>query len=137
MSYDLLVFEKDKAPSNIEDFLEWWNQESEWSEDHSYEDPKVTTNKLQNWFKDMIKHFPAMNGPHAYEGDDDELEDKLTDYCIGRSLIYSAFAWSEVEGAYSKVVEYAQKHKLGFFNASAEEVEVWVPSEQGDYTKLN
>ncbi|MCP3926947.1 MAG: hypothetical protein GY714_30685 [Desulfobacterales bacterium] len=136
MSFDLLVFDKDKAPSTKQDFLKWWEVQSEWEEGHDYEIPGIATERLRNWFEDITGHYPPMNGPLAYEGDDEEIEDKLVDYCIGKSLIYSSFPWSEAENAYYKVKELAEKHKLGFFNVSAGEVEILVPDDQGNYTKI-
>ena len=44
----------------------------------------------------MIKIFPLMNGEFASDDDaiddDKELENHLTDYCIGKEVIYIAFA---------------------------------------------
>lgn len=42
MSYDLMVFEKKKAPQKRKDFLDWYEKETEWTEDHGYNDPTVT-----------------------------------------------------------------------------------------------
>jgi hypothetical protein len=41
MSYDILAFD----PEAVTDaqFPEWWEEQSEWSEDHGYDDVAVTT----------------------------------------------------------------------------------------------
>ena len=88
MSYDLMVFESTAAPKERKDFMEWYAQQTEWTEDHSYQDHEVSTERLQAWFKEMIEYFPPMNGSLA-SGDIDNP--KVTDYCIGKQVIYSAF----------------------------------------------
>lgn len=124
MSYDLMVFEPTVAPKERDDFMQWYSQQTEWGEDHSYQDHRVSTEGLQAWFKDMIGHFPPMNGPLASEDVDDP---KVTDHCIGKHVIYSAFAWSVAEEAYPTMRELAIKHSVGFFDVSAENGEVFFP----------
>ena len=67
-----------------------------------------------------------MNGPHATEEVDD---DRVTDYCIGKSVIYAAFAWSEAEAARQRMFDTAKHHGVGFFDVSAQNGEIWRPSE--------
>ncbi|SEJ43416.1 hypothetical protein SAMN05518849_106167 [Sphingobium sp. AP50] len=74
----------------------------------------------------MDRVFPNIHGPTIT---DDDLEDaRLTDYSIGKSVIYVGFAWSQAEEAYYAVRELAQKHNLGFFDVSADEGEILDPS---------
>lgn len=113
MSYDLLVFAPAKAPNEREAFLSWWEETSEWSENHSYDDPKVSTPELQAWFLEMIKSYPAMNGPFSSE-EFPEDDSAVTDYSVGKEAIYAAFAWSKAEAAYEQVFSLAAKHQLGF-----------------------
>jgi len=110
MSYDLMVFEVSAAPKTRKEFMAWYETQTEWSEDHSYQDHSVTSEALQNWFMDMIEYFPSMNGPLASDDDDP----KVTDHCIGKSVIYSAFAWSVAEEAYPKMRELAINSFLVF-----------------------
>jgi len=46
--------------------------------------------------------------------EDGELESSLTEYSIGNAMIYTAFAWSVADEAYSTVKELAKKHGVGF-----------------------
>lgn len=120
MSYDLMVFDKTRAPQKHKDFLEWYEKETEWKEEHNYDDPAVTTSDLRGWYEEIIKTFPNMNGPDA---PDDELEDEdaeahFTDYSIGRNVIYAAFSWSVTKEAYELTKALAQKHNVGFFDVS-------------------
>ena len=45
MSVDILIF--DPAAVSDADFPAWWEEQSEWSEDHSDPNPAVTTSELQ------------------------------------------------------------------------------------------
>jgi hypothetical protein len=127
MSYDLMVFEASAAPKTRQEFMAWYEAQTEWSEDHSYQDHSVASEALQNWFKEMIEYFPPMNGPLAT---DDLDNPKITDHCIGRTVIYSAFPWPEAEEAYSKMRELAIKHSVGFFDVSSENGEILIPGQE-------
>jgi hypothetical protein len=125
-----MVFAVEAAPSEREAFLEWYDGQTEWEEDHGYDDPAVSEANLQSWFKEMIESYPAMNGPYSSE-DLPEDDAVVTDYSIGRSVIYAAFAWSKAEEAYEAVFRLAGKHGVGFFDASSDEAAVWVPDGEG------
>jgi hypothetical protein len=133
MSYDLAVFDLKVAPSNREEFLRWWNDQSEWSEEHTYDDPAVSTPELRGWFLEMNRVFPAMNGPYA-QAERPTDDDSITDYSIGRNVIYAAFRWSKAEPAYDTAVELAQKHGVGFFDVSSDNGEVWLPGPNAELT---
>lgn len=122
MSYDLMVFEKTKAPKTKKEFMEWYEQQVEWDEDHNYESPVVTTPNLHRWFMEIKDTFPPMNGEYApdFETLDEEQETYLTDYSIGKEIIYAAFAWSVADEAYNQMRHLAQKHDVGFFDASGD-----------------
>lgn len=134
MSYDLLVFDPAAAPQNNRaDFMDWYDEQTEWEEDHGYDDPAVSTPALRAWFLEMIQAYPAMNGP--YRKADQQPDDfTVTDYSVGRSVIYAAFSWSEAERAYETVFRLAGKHGLGFVDASGESGAVWFPDGQGGLT---
>lgn len=119
-----MVFDPGVAPRERADFLRWYEQQTQWSEGHSYNDPAITSASLQAWFDEMRTHFPPMNGPLASDLDDPTV----TDHCIGKYVIYSAFAWSVAEGAYKWMRELAIKHRVGFYDVSADEGEVLFPS---------
>ena len=71
MSYDLMVFEKTKAPMRKGAFLQWYHKQAEWSEDHDCQTIGVSSFALQNWFMEMKEIFPSLNG--AYAPTDDEI----------------------------------------------------------------
>ncbi len=124
MSYDLMVFDPSAAPRDRPDFMRWYDGQTAWSEGHSYNDPAAASPALQAWFHDMRHFFPPMNGPFASQSDDSTV----TDHCVGRHVIYSAFAWSVAESAYLKMRELAVKHGLGFYDVSGEGGEILFPS---------
>lgn len=126
MSYDLMVFERTKAPHKRKEFLVWYDKETEWSEEHGYDDPAVTSPALRNWYEEMIKTFPNMDSPDA-EVEDDDAEAHLTEYSIGHNVIYAAFAWSVAEEAYEKVKALAQKHGVGFYDVSNNDGDIILP----------
>jgi hypothetical protein len=134
MSYDLMVFEAAAAPEAREDFLLWYQQQTQWSEGHGYDDPKVSSQPLRAWFMEMIESFPAMNGPYA---SDDVDNPELTDYSVGKDVVYAAFAWSQADSAFASMVSIAKKHNVGFFDVSADEGAIVIPSKFESSTKLS
>lgn len=112
MSYDTLAF--DPAAVTDADFPAWWQAQSQWSEDHSYDNPEVTTPNLRAFYSELIRTFPPMNGPDAVTDEDllrdAELESRMTDYSIGTSLIYGAFAWSQARTGQATFTALAAKH---------------------------
>ncbi|WP_396270285.1 hypothetical protein [Ideonella sp.] len=130
MSYDLMVFALEQAPKEREGFLEWYDEQSEWEEEHSYDNPEVSTPALRAWFMEMIQSYPAMNGPFSSVSLPAD-ESTVTDYSVGQSVIYAAFAWSKAEQAYDAMFKLAAKHGVGFFNASSDNAEVWLPDGKG------
>ena len=130
MSYDLMVFEPSAAPAERGAFLDWYAHQTAWTEDHGYDDPAVSAPALAAWFHDMRVAFPAMNEPYSDGADDD---DTVTDYAVGTSVIYAAFAWSQAEAAHRAALELARRHRLGFYDVSADDGQVWLPTASGGY----
>ena len=84
-----MVFRPDIAPQTRPEFIKWYQDQTQWSEEHSYDDPSVTTDNLKNWFIEIIATYPAMNGPYAKEEDEDN--DFVTDYSIGHNVIFLCY----------------------------------------------
>ncbi|HFK4763434.1 TPA: hypothetical protein ACG0MZ_005052 [Citrobacter farmeri] len=124
MSYDLMVFEESVAPKNRKEFMEWYSVQIKWSEKHGYDDPSVTSHKLNNWFMGIIKKFPPINGRGVLQEEIDIIfesgnESYLTDYTIGTKIIYISFSWTIAEEAYETVKMLAIKNSVGFFDVSS------------------
>ena len=133
MSYDLMVFEKTKAPTTKKEFIAWYEKQTEWGEEHDYETISVSSPALQNWFMEMKEKFPPMNGeyaPNLDPLDEDEAEDlerHTVDYYIGYDVIYAAFSWLVADEAYELMRSLAQKHKVGFFDVSGDDGDIILP----------
>jgi hypothetical protein len=76
----------------------------------------------------MRSQFPALNGPFA---SDDVDNPKITDYSVGRSIIYAAFRWDEADSARKATFNLAKKHRVGFFDVSADDEESGCPIHPG------
>ena len=99
-----MVFDATAAPRSRTKFLAWYKKQSEWQESHGYNYPNIPSPVLKNWFQEIIKSYPPMNGPLA---SDDPDNSKVTAYSLGRSVIYGSFAWSEADPAYKRVKDVA------------------------------
>jgi hypothetical protein len=130
MSYDLMVFDPKSAPPDRDGFMNWYKQQTGWEEGHSYDNPDVSTPELRAWFLEMITIYPPMNGLYQSEDVDNP---KVTDYSVGKTAIYAAFAWSEAESAFKTMFRLAEKHKVGFFDVSSNNGGVWLPDSTGRY----
>ena len=135
MSYDLMVFNPKIAPQSETKFLEWYDEQVEWSEPHNYVDPIVTTTELHNWFKEIIQEFPALNGPYSPLDVDDLESEFVTDYTIVRDVVYASFRWSVAEKAYPAVLELAQKYQVGFYDVSGSG-DILFPNSNGDLDSI-
>lgn len=50
LHYDLMVFERTKAPTTKKEFMAWYEKQTEWEEGHDYQTISVSSPALQNWF---------------------------------------------------------------------------------------
>ena len=57
MSYDLVVFNPNSPPSDKAGFMDWYRQQTQWKEGHSYDNPDVCTPELRAWFLEMISRL--------------------------------------------------------------------------------
>ncbi|MEM7666620.1 MAG: hypothetical protein AAF250_12250 [Pseudomonadota bacterium] len=116
MSYDLLAFAPNVAPRDRTAFKDWWGVQSQWAEDHGYDDPSVTTNELRRWYEEMTKHFPDIRAL----SDDDDVGEKTSDYSIGKSVVYVGFPWTAADQAYDEFRRLAVEFRVGFYEVSAD-----------------
>ena len=123
-----MISDTEAPPPDRAGFLRWYHEQTTWSEDHAYNNVEVTTPKLRNWYVEIIRDYPAMDGPAAI---DDPDNPKLTDYRIGKVVIYASFAWSQAESARADTFRLADKHNEGFFDVSAKDGGVWIPTSNG------
>ncbi|WP_206612387.1 hypothetical protein [Prescottella agglutinans] len=114
MSYDIVAF--DPAATTDSGFLDWYDAQTEWAEDHDYCDVAVTTPDLRAFYTAIAEVFPPLNGPDAPDDEqlatDASLEGRLTDYSIGTTIVYASFGWSQAERATEMFRELAAEHKV-------------------------
>ncbi len=131
MSYDLMVFNHKIAPANEEDFFTWYDEQTEWGEDHKYDNPAITTSELESWYNEMNHYFKPLNDTTSSS----KKNKYEADYCIGYNFIYVSFSWSHSKTAYKKMKELAEKHQLGFFDISGNE-DILIPNENGSVVSI-
>ncbi|WP_379145152.1 hypothetical protein [Paenibacillus sp. sgz500992] len=129
MSYDLMVFEPSRAPRERKEFMDWFEQQVQWSEDHEYNDPFVCSESLHRLYSKLSEDFPNMNvDDEIFEAMEEAgTENRLTEYSLGSAVIYAAFAYSVAKEAYTTMRNLAIKHKVGFFDVSSNDGEIFFP----------
>ena len=112
--------------------MSWYWEQVEWSGEHDYDHPAVSSPALRNWFMEIKNTFPPMNGPYAPSDAvpdrmEEEEDERVTDYSIGKEVIYAVFAWSVADDAFTVMKALAQKHGVGFFDVSSDDGEILFP----------
>ena len=96
MGFDILAIEPDAVTD--EDFPAWWQRQSQWAEPVDYNDTSHATPAIRLFMADLAETFPPMNGPlrptEAQLEAHPELDDRLSDYSIGRQLVFADFGFS-------------------------------------------
>ncbi len=133
MSYDIMFFKAETAPVNKAEFFKWYEKQTEWLEDYSYDNLENTSEELSNLFFDSIKTFPAVKGP--YSADDIE-NDFYADYSFGKDFIFTSFNWFIAKQAYKLMIKLAEKHKVGFFDLS-NTGNILIPNKNGELEFLS
>ena len=124
MSFDLMVFAPEAAPSKRAAFLDWYEQQTAWGDDEAHDNPALSTPALQAFFAGLASEFPP--------APDDSDEETGTEYSIGPGLIYMSFLdWDKIDRAHEAVFRLAARHGLGFFDVSSDLAEVWLPDSKG------
>jgi hypothetical protein len=137
MSYDLAVFDPRQELRDRAEFEAWYDSTEEDEYTADYSDPGQATPSLQAWFHEMREHFVPLNGPYSPHATSDPRLEKAGDYSIGPDLIYVAFSWSQVEEAYELCFRLAQKHCVGFLDASGAEGAAWFPTPDGTLERVH
>ncbi|EFV13914.1 hypothetical protein [Segniliparus rugosus] len=134
MSYDIFAFDTG-AVSADEELLPWFREQAEWSEARDYSDPEGAAPELQALYRELIRLFPPLNGPHAPEVSPDQDVSQFADYCIGSQILYVGFSWSQAEQARDAFVRLGLKHGAGVCEVSATPSVIHRPAETGRHTR--
>ena len=104
MSYDIMIIDRHPRFKDSKEFLEWYDDVTEWKEDLDYNDCEHATPHLKEWFMKMKDIVKPMNGKYALS--DEEINRCLdADYAIAREGIMMAMGYSEAD----KICEIAFK----------------------------
>jgi hypothetical protein len=130
MTYELMVFVATAAPQNRTAFLAWYEAQTQWREDHSYDDIGVCAPALRAWFAEMMQLFPDANSPFS---SDEEIEHDgyFTEYSFGREVIHACFPWTKADEVDRAALTLAAKHGVGVFNPSSHKAPIWLPDGEG------
>ena len=118
MGYDLMVFEKGKAPVDQQKFMGWYNEKIESGNGKGI---SYASEKLQTFFHSVRNIFPPMDGPFAPDNmamENPEMEKYLCGYSIMEDLIYLTFSHSVSRFAYDVIKRAAYFADVGFFEPS-------------------
>ena len=132
MSYDLVVFNPETAPKNKEDFKTWFDKQIDLADNRSYSDLEFINKNLESCFLEIVKSFPALNGPYSNNDIDQE---NMTDYDVSENIICASFPWSSSDQAYNNTKQLAEKHNVGFYDVSGNE-DVFSTDDYGNFRKI-
>jgi hypothetical protein len=130
MSYDLAVFDPRTDLRNHGAFMDWYRSRTKWADGLDYHNAANTTSSLRAWFEEMRELFPPMNGPDRPLIEDNQHLDAVTDYSIGKDIIYAAFHTSKAVVAHESAFRLATKHCVGFYDVSGQG-DLWFPTPTG------
>ena len=137
MSYDLAVFDPRQELRDPQVFYRWYDERTEWEDDLDYNDPSNLSAALRAWFDEIRAIFPPMNGPHAARSTDNEASENTADFTLANDIVYVAFRWPQAEIAYETCIRLAERHGVGFLDASGNEGAAWFPNENGSLEVLH
>ena len=123
MSYDLAVFDVDVAPRDAQAFERWFEEQTTWVGNRTYDDASMASPPLRAWLAEMTREFAAMSAGSAVD------DPRAGDYAIGPALVYVAFGWSQASRALRRAVELAAKRGVGFFDVSGDGEPIWLADE--------
>jgi hypothetical protein len=131
MSYDLVVFDPAAPPGDRVGFLAWYADVARMGDGRSAQDPAACSAALQAWYGDIVKLFPAISGPDAYDNKN------AAEYRFAPTAIFAGFQWEASRQALMRASMLARVHNVGFFDASGDTAAVWGPSDKGVYKLIH
>ena len=117
MSYDIMIIDRHPRFKDSKEFLEWYDDVTEWKEDLDYNDCEHATPHLKEWFMKMKDIVKPMNGKYALS--DEEINRCLdADYAIAREGIMMAMGYSEADKICEIAFKLAKEYGLSYFDIS-------------------
>ena len=117
MSYDIMIIDRHPRFKDSKEFLEWYDDVTEWKEDLDYNDCEHATPRLKEWFMKMKDIVKPINGKYALS--DEEINRCLdADYAIAREGIMMAMGYSEADKICEIAFKLAKEYGLSYFDIS-------------------
>ena len=69
MSYDIMIIDRHPRFKDSKEFLEWFDDVTQWKENIDYDDCEHATPHLKEWFMKMKDIVRPMNGKYALSYD--------------------------------------------------------------------
>ena len=132
MSYDLIAFDPALAPRDRHDFLDWISRAFRSMDGPLGSDPARLSIELQGWHAELRQVFPSAGDPHAFAADTDGGS-KNAAYRFAQHAVQASFEWSNAGPAMFRARKIAQAHRVGLFEASGADCNVWMVSNRGRF----
>ena len=117
MSYDIMIIDRHPRFKDSKEFLEWFDDVTQWKENIDYDDCEHATPSLKEWFMKMKDIVRPMNGKYALS--DEEIDRCLdADYAIAREGIMMAMGYSEADKICEIAFKLAKEYGLSYFDIS-------------------
>ena len=117
MSYDIMIIDRHPRFKDSKEFLEWYDDVTQWKENIDYNDCEHATPHLKEWFMKMKDIVRPMNGKYALS--DEEIDRCLdADYAIAREGIMMAMGYSEADKICEIAFKLAKEYGLSYFDIS-------------------
>ena len=117
MSYDIMIIDRHPRFKDSKEFLEWYDDVTQWKENIDYDDCEHATPHLKEWFMKMKDIVKPMNGKYALSVE--EINRCLdADYAIAREGIMMAMGYSEADKICEIAFKLAKEYGLSYFDIS-------------------
>ena len=117
MSYDIMIIDRHPRFKDSKEFLEWFDDVTQWKENIDYDDCEHATPHLKEWFMKMKDIVRPMNGKYALS--DEEIDRCLdADYAIAREGIMMAMGYSEADKICEIAFKLAKEYGLSYYDIS-------------------
>ena len=115
MSYDIMIIDRHPRFKDSKEFLEWYDDVTQWKENIDYDDCEHATPHLKEWFMKMKDIVKPMNGKYALS--DEEIDRCLdADYAIAREGIMMAMGYSEADKICEIAFKLAKEYGLSYYD---------------------
>ena len=123
MSFDVMLFDPSNVSSNQEECIAWIEGQHDLHGMSADDDKEIdkSSDKIKQWCTDISSNYPDLDPERST--------------CVisvrDQSILFNA-PWRIAVEAFDTAFKLAQKHGLAVVEISAEEPDVWMPTESGE-----